>query len=125
MRMVVGLVLWAACAGAADVSGSHIFAERCAACHGATGRGDGPTAEYLSPAPRDFHDRAFWQGRTLEQVTEVIRKGRNGTGMPQFQGVLSDAEIDAVAHHVQSFAGHTPGAGASPGTRPGQDAPRP
>src|SRR3712207_653335 len=34
--------------------GQRVYAQRCAICHGPTGRGDGPAAPSLIPRPRDF-----------------------------------------------------------------------
>lgn len=33
-----------------------LYAEQCAACHGASGRGDGLADTAFEPAPTDFHD---------------------------------------------------------------------
>ena len=103
--LLVGVLLVAAtCARAADVpNGAQLFAERCSGCHGDHGGGDGPAAAALLPKPRNFHDAAFWRDRSQDQVTAVVKKGKPGTMMPGFEGVLSDAEIDAVARFVRTF----------------------
>jgi mono/diheme cytochrome c family protein len=107
MRLVVALVavLFLACsAGAAESDlGARLYAERCSGCHGDHGEGDGPAAAALVPKPRNFHDAAFWKGRTLDQVKAVVLKGKPGTMMPPFDSVFSEAELDAVAHFVQRF----------------------
>ena len=101
---VVGLLLLAAVGRAADdATGARLYAERCSGCHGDHGNGDGPAAAALVPKPRNFVDAAFWKSRTLEQVTATVKNGKPGTMMPGFVGVLSDAEIDAVAHFVMHF----------------------
>src|SRR5690606_4649488 len=42
---------------APDVArGKALYAQHCAACHGADGKGDGPAAKGLEPAPSNFHD---------------------------------------------------------------------
>jgi mono/diheme cytochrome c family protein len=76
---------------------------RCAPCHGAEGGGDGPAAASIDPKPRNFHDAAFWRGRTAEQLRLIVRQGKPGTLMPPFEGVLSPAEIDDVVGHLESF----------------------
>jgi mono/diheme cytochrome c family protein len=99
---VLGVLLLAATSRAAD-DGARVYAERCSGCHGDHGNGDGPAAAALVPKPRNFVDAAFWHDRTLDQVKTTITKGKAGTMMPGFEGVLTDAEIDAVARFVQHF----------------------
>jgi high-affinity iron transporter len=101
---VVGLLLLAAVGRAADdATGARLYAERCSGCHGDGGHGDGPAAAALIPKPRNFVDAAFWRDRTVEQVRTIVKNGKPGTMMPGFVGVLTDAEIDAVAHFVRRF----------------------
>jgi mono/diheme cytochrome c family protein len=105
---VVGLLLLAVCSHAADdATGARLYAERCSGCHGDHGHGDGPAAAALVPKPRNFVDAAFWKDHTLAQVKATVTNGKPPM-MPGFVGVLSDAEIDAVARFVQRF---DPGAG--------------
>jgi high-affinity iron transporter len=91
-------------AGADDTAnGRAIYEDRCAPCHGATGAGDGPTADALVPRPRNFRDPAFWNGRTREQNVEVVTNGKAGTMMAPFASVLTAAEIDQVVDFLQTF----------------------
>ena len=39
--------------------GKPLFAQHCAACHGISGDGAGPTAALLDPYPRDFRNGVF------------------------------------------------------------------
>jgi mono/diheme cytochrome c family protein len=100
--LALALALAAVPARAAD-DGARVWAERCSGCHGDDGKGDGPAAMALVPRPRNFRDAAFWQGRTAEQIRSVVAKGKPGTMMQPFAGVLTDAEIDAVVLHVVRF----------------------
>ena len=98
------VVLLATAARAADPDpGARVYAERCSGCHGDDGGGDGPAAAALVPKPRNFRDAAFWHGRTQADVEAVVRKGKPGTMMAPFGGVLGDAEIAAVARYVARF----------------------
>lgn len=83
--------------------GARLYLERCSPCHGDQGHGDGPTAAALEPKPRNFNDAAFWQGRSIDDLRKIVLGGKPGTMMPPFQGVLTDAEIDAVTQHLRSF----------------------
>jgi mono/diheme cytochrome c family protein len=74
--------------GGATASGAQIFSNNCESCHGPMGAG-GHVGPNLQKSPVAGH---------LEQVENQVRHG--GGAMPPFSGVLSDKEIDAVAHYV-------------------------
>jgi len=82
----------------------------CLACHGATGRGDGPRAAELrddaeKPAPaRDFTTGVFRGGSRGEDLFRRIKCGVGGTPMPSFAAMLSDEQIWNLVHFVQSLA---------------------
>jgi high-affinity iron transporter len=80
--------------------GKQVFEIRCAPCHGDNGGGDGPAAAAIVPKPRNFQDPEFWRARSAPQLKLVVQKGRPGTLMAPFEGVLSDAEIDAVVGYL-------------------------
>ena len=50
---------WRSRPSARPISGRRaaLYTAQCAACHGATGRGDGPAGQGLDPRPSNFHDR--------------------------------------------------------------------
>src|SRR4051794_14065642 len=51
------------------VRGREVYLDRCASCHGPTGRGDGPTARGLTgPPPRDLTKPPWKHGERPEQV---------------------------------------------------------
>jgi mono/diheme cytochrome c family protein len=88
-----------------------LYERRCAVCHGARGRGDGPAAAMLSPPPRDFATgvykfRSTPPGTlpTSADVARTIRHGLAGTSMPAFADLLSPREIDGLARHVLALA---------------------
>ncbi len=45
-------------AGADPARGAELYAQHCASCHGAQGRGDGPSASEMSPRPTDLTNLA-------------------------------------------------------------------
>jgi high-affinity iron transporter len=100
---LLGMLAPPARAGDASDAGARIYAERCSPCHGTDGHGDGPTAPALVPPPRNFHDPAVWKDRTDAQLRAIVKGGKVGTMMPPFEGVLSDAEIDAVIAYLHRF----------------------
>lgn len=94
----------------AGSEGQQIYEERCAACHGLNGDGQGPGAENLFVRPRDFSRDEFKIKSTVgdefpsqADLVKVISEGMPGSSMPAWEGVLSESEIEAVAGYVQSF----------------------
>lgn len=73
-----------------------LFQAQCAACHGAQGRGDGPAAPGMEPAPSNFHDPARMQQRSIYGLYNTITLGVGGTPMRGF-GELSEADRWALA----------------------------
>jgi mono/diheme cytochrome c family protein len=57
-----------------------IFTERCATCHGANGRGNGPAAANLKPKPIDFHNQNWQKSVTNDTMTKAIIFGGRSVG---------------------------------------------
>src|SRR5262245_20942283 len=96
LMLALAIVGATALVARADDVGRRVYGERCASCHGDDGGGDGPAAAAFVPRPRNFRDPAFWHDRTAADVKAIVKRGKPGTMMPPFDGVLGDAEIDAV-----------------------------
>jgi cytochrome c oxidase cbb3-type subunit 3 len=77
----------------AKANGAALYAQRCAMCHGAEGKGGvGPdltTAEYI-------------YGKSSAEVTESIANGRP-EGMPGFAEQLSEDELTSLVDYVLSM----------------------
>jgi cytochrome c oxidase cbb3-type subunit 3 len=71
-----------------------LYAQHCAACHGAEGSGG-------VGVPLDLPD--FLAVASDNYLKKTIRKGRPGRVMPGFPG-LSDGEVDALVRHLRSLA---------------------
>ena len=82
--------------------GRQRYAVVCSSCHGAEGRGNGPAAKGMSPAPADFHDSARMSQRSAYSLYSTISLGVGGTAMPAFRQ-LSDDERWALAFYVASL----------------------
>ena len=85
--------------------GQAIFMQKCSACHGDQGKGNGPLAKTFDPKPSDFCLPAFWQG----DVDKKDRGRRN-----QGQGSNDSAETATRRHqggdrvhqkHLQKIGG--------------------
>lgn len=96
---------------AAGPPGKAIYDQKCAACHGADGKGEGPAGAALSPVPRDFTSGKFKLRSTEtgslptdDDLRRTIKQGVFGTAMPAWQPFLSDAEIASVVQYVKTFS---------------------
>ena len=95
----------------AQPRGKAVYDAHCVECHGRTGKGDGASAAYLVPHPRDFTTGKY-KIRSTESGTMPIdddligsiRRGLYGTAMPGWDRILSDTEIADVVQYVKSFS---------------------
>jgi mono/diheme cytochrome c family protein len=88
-----------------------LYRQHCVHCHGITGDGHGPTAEFLNPFPRDFRPGRFKFKSTPigamptdEDLTKTLIDGIPGTAMPSFKVLLADDEIKAMVNYVKYLA---------------------
>jgi mono/diheme cytochrome c family protein len=101
--LLLMLVAAAACGRSSAAErrrGQELFRAVCARCHGDEGGGGAQVA--TGQRPRNFRDAAFQSGRTDADIRTTI-KGGKPPGMPSFERVFSDAEIDALVQHVRTF----------------------
>jgi high-affinity iron transporter len=82
--------------------GARLFAQSCAGCHGAAGRGDGPAASALLPKPASFQSPEVMASLTPFKAFNVIRFGVKGTSMPSFDG-FDDAQRWALSFYLFSL----------------------
>jgi cytochrome c oxidase cbb3-type subunit 3 len=78
--------------------GGKIFADNCAACHGADGRGN----QQMGAA--NLGDELWLYGGDRAVVMQTIRNGRGGM-MPAWQGRLDPETIKQLAIYVHSLGG--------------------
>lgn len=101
------LTIAAAPASAGDAAaGEAKFKQLCAACHGPSGRGDGPAAAGLKPKPRDFADPE-WQAKVDDDyLRKVISKGGPAVGLaPLMTGwghALNAQQLDDVVAFIRA-----------------------
>jgi mono/diheme cytochrome c family protein len=82
--------------------GAAVYADQCASCHGIGGRGDGPQAAGLSPAPKDFTDRQYMSLVTDGGLYRSIADGV-APGMKAFADQLSADDIWALVSYLRSL----------------------
>jgi len=93
----------------AVAAGKAAYVANCLACHGATGKGDGPAAVSLKQTVGDLRSPAVQQqsdGALFWKITE----GRKP--MPSFEKLLSETQRWQVVDYVRTLA--PPGATSKP-----------
>jgi mono/diheme cytochrome c family protein len=86
--------------------GRLLYAEHCLHCHGVAGDGNGPTAQYLNPKPRDYRLGKFKFTSTVNtsraqrgDLARIVENGIPGTYMPSFKLLTAD-ESAAIVEYV-------------------------
>jgi DMSO reductase family type II enzyme heme b subunit len=95
----------------AEHPGKPVYDRWCAACHGVDGDGQGASAAWMLPRPRDFTG-ALYQIRTTPSgalptdadILKVIDEGMPGTAMPGWESHLSRADRDALVGYLKTFS---------------------
>jgi mono/diheme cytochrome c family protein len=109
---ITGALAWTARTSVeAQPRGKVVYDAHCVECHGTTGKGDGASAAYLVPRPRDFTTGKY-KIRTTESGTVPsdddligsVRRGLYGSAMPGWDRILSDADITDVVSYIKSLS---------------------
>jgi cytochrome c oxidase cbb3-type subunit 3 len=105
------LALWSFASHAANTSqerlkeGMRLFTSYCVVCHGETGKGNGPLAYKLKPAPVDLADYEHMRQRSDTDLFRIIegkqRHGQHIIGMPEWGQILNRKQIQALAGYVR------------------------
>jgi mono/diheme cytochrome c family protein len=85
-------------------AGQALFSTNCAACHGQTGKGDGPVGVTLNPRPADLTQHAILGIHTDAQLFEWITNGFPGSRMPAFKSALSDTDRWHLVNFIRTLA---------------------
>ena len=97
--------------------GAELYQRQCAACHGPTGRGDGPAAVGLTPPPADLTDFRNLAGSTPLDFFRRTTIGVTGTAMPSYESRLTSEERWAVSVFATSLRHPAPRGEVPPGLR--------
>jgi mono/diheme cytochrome c family protein len=95
--------------GQGDVqNGKALYENKCAACHGASGKGDGPAAVGMRPRPRDLRNEEFMQTISDKYLYEVIAYGGQKVGksplMPGWGNILDQKEIIDIISYMRELS---------------------
>lgn len=89
------------------INGERIFQFRCAGCHGADGRGNGPgAANLVDVKPADFTTDTLVASADWDAVFAKVRAGGqriHGSAMPAWGIILSDADIWDLVAYLSTF----------------------
>ena len=85
-------------------AGKLVYDDKCAACHGTLGKGDGPASAALNPKPINFTDKAYMQGMPVDCHFYRTSEGVTGTGMPPWKALGEDT-IWKLLIYERSFSG--------------------
>jgi mono/diheme cytochrome c family protein len=84
-----------------SAAGKKAYVANCLACHGATGKGDGPAAIAFTPRPKDLSDPKI-SSQSDGELFWKITQGK--TPMPSFEKLLSDTDRWNVVNYVRVLA---------------------
>ena len=113
MRLVVPFIMYLALFATSDAlagdaaAGEARFKQLCAACHGTTGKGDGPAAAAMNPKPRNFADPEWQKSVTDDYLLKVIRQGGSAVGkspmMTPFGHSLNESQTQDVIAYIRGL----------------------
>ncbi|MFO0956259.1 MAG: c-type cytochrome [Isosphaeraceae bacterium] len=90
-----------------QAGGHALYRRHCLQCHGVSGDGDGVTAPFLIPRPRDYRRGIFkftstgvGSKPTRDDLRKTILHGLPGTSMPPYETLMSAAEVEQVIDYV-------------------------
>jgi len=102
-RWDVALYVWSLAGSEAEVvRGEELYAQKCAACHGDGGLGNGPRATELDQLPTPLADPRYLAGRTGKELFEAISGGTE-RGDHNWSASLSEADRRAIIEYLWTF----------------------
>lgn len=93
------------------MSGTEIYKNNCAVCHGNAGKPDenNPMFKQLGVIPANFTDQLFSSREPSKDWYLVVKEGGAAKGfsevMPAFKEILSDLQIKKVVNYIKTLAG--------------------
>ncbi|AMW06530.1 hypothetical protein GEMMAAP_03745 [Gemmatimonas phototrophica] len=107
---------------AGSTDGKTLYAQWCAGCHGATGKGDGPNAARLPVPPAKHGDGKAMSARSDDALFDTIEAGgaimNKSHRMPAFGGSLTSLQIRALVQYIRTLCNCQPPAWSRDGLQP-------
>ncbi|MDP3938676.1 MAG: cytochrome c [Deltaproteobacteria bacterium] len=88
-----------------EVATKALYDDKCAKCHGLTGKGDGKKGKTLKKKPRDYTDKAKMAEFTDQELIDQTKEGKKP--MPSYgsgKNQLSDEQITDLITYIRTFA---------------------
>lgn len=84
---------------------ANVYEQRCAACHGEKGKGDGPAGQVMQPPVAPFSTAL--KGKSDSWIETVISKGGPAVGLsPQMPAhpTLSDSQLKDLTQYIKGLS---------------------
>jgi mono/diheme cytochrome c family protein len=102
--MSLALLVAAGSNAIAAQSSADLYSEKCAACHGDSGKGDGPAGQAMVPPPAPFSTAL--KGKSDSWIGTVITKGGPAVGMTPAMPphpTLSGDQLEALILYIKGL----------------------
>ena len=102
---VLGLLVVSSRSGGAagdPAKGKALYEKNCVVCHGAQGKGDGPSGKVLKPPAADLTSVSSKE-KSEAELRQVIENGKPGTGMGPWKTQLKQAELNDLMEYVMTL----------------------
>lgn len=100
----LALVVAAGSGALAAQNAAGLYAEKCSACHGDDGKGDGPAGQAMTPPPMPFSSAL--KGKSNSWIGTVIAKGGPAVGMTPAMPphpTLSGDQVNALIQYIKGL----------------------
>ncbi len=85
------------------VNGQSKYTQNCLSCHGDKGYGDGPLAASFTKKPNNINEKFKTTWKPDNRLTRRILVGKPDSGMPAFEGILSEKDAEDILAYVRSI----------------------
>ena len=102
--VVLALVVTVGSGAFAAQNAADLYAEKCAACHGDEGKGDGPAGQSMTPPPAPFSTAL--KGKSDDWIGTVIVKGGPAVGMTPAMPphpTISGDQLNALIQYIKGL----------------------
>ena len=113
--LILPLILAQAAFAQDKAEGKKYYVTFCSACHGDSGKGDGPAAVSLPLRPANHSDGSVMNQLSDKFLLEIISKGGQAVGkspfMPAWGNQLREKQVRDIVAYVRSLASPSYNAG--------------